>query len=149
MLGRDYADQDCGIARALERVGERWTLLIIRDALFRRSTRFSEFQRTLGIASNVLSSRLDSLVAGGLFELKDEPEGRRYLPTPRAWDLVPLLMAATDWGDRWERPGPITYVEGTSGRPVALRIVDAETGDAVAPETVAVRLREGVTGHGG
>ena len=55
MLGRDYTGQNCSIARTLELVGERWSLLIIRDALFAGLTRFSEFQRSLGIAPNVLA----------------------------------------------------------------------------------------------
>lgn len=141
MLGKSYEDQDCGIARALEQIGERWTLLIVRDALFRRSTRFSEFQRTLAIASNVLSSRLEHLVATQLFEARDEPEGRRYFPTQRAWDLVPVLIAATDWGEKWGRPGPIDYVERATGDAVELQLVHADSGKPVAPENIAVRLR--------
>ena len=66
MLGKTYDTQVCSIARSLEMVGERWSLLIIRDALFARVTRFGDFQHNLGIATNVLTSRLESFVAAGI-----------------------------------------------------------------------------------
>src|ERR671932_699481 len=66
MLGKAYDDEVCSIARALEVVGERWSLLILRNALFAGSTRYSDFQRSLGIASNILTARLDGFVEAGL-----------------------------------------------------------------------------------
>ena len=66
MLGKTYDTQVCSIARALEFVGERWSLLIIRDALFAGSTRYSDFQRSLGIATNILKDRLDGFVDTGI-----------------------------------------------------------------------------------
>ena len=66
VLGRTYDAEICSISRALEFVGERWSLLIIRDAAFAGTTRYSDFQRSLGIATNVLQNRLDSFVAAGL-----------------------------------------------------------------------------------
>ena len=68
MLGNTYDTQVCSIARALELVGERWTLLILRNALFAGSTRYRDFQRDLGIATNVLQDRLDGLVEDGIME---------------------------------------------------------------------------------
>ena len=68
MLGRTYDREICSAARALEVVGERWSLLIIRNAMFAGSTRFTEFQRELGVAPNILISRLDRFVAAGLME---------------------------------------------------------------------------------
>ena len=74
VLGRTYEGQNCSAARALEVVGERWSLLIMRDALFRGMTRFSDFQRSLGLASNVLAKRLDGFVENGLMEQRVHPE---------------------------------------------------------------------------
>ncbi|HZR94076.1 MAG TPA: helix-turn-helix domain-containing protein, partial [Gaiellaceae bacterium] len=80
MLKRDYEGQNCSIARALELVGERWTLLIVRDA-FLGLRRFDQFQDSLGIASNVLTSRLDRLVEAGVFErvrYQERPDRYEY-----------------------------------------------------------------------
>ena len=77
MLGRLYENQDCSAARALELVGERWSLLILRDAMFRGSTRFSEFQKSLGVATNILAKRLEGLVQGGLMERRPGPSASR------------------------------------------------------------------------
>ena len=77
MLGRYYPGQTCAAASALEVVGERWNLRILRDAFFRGHTRFSHFERSLRIAPNILSKRLESFLADGLMELRTEPGGSR------------------------------------------------------------------------
>ena len=77
MLGNTYETQVCSIARALELVGERWTLLILRNALFAGSTRYRDFQRALGIATNVLQDRLDGLVEDGIMERRPTVGDRR------------------------------------------------------------------------
>ena len=102
MLQRDYPDQVCSIARALEVVGERWTLLIMRDALL-GLTRFEEFQESLGIASNVLTNRLKLLSDEGLLERVPDPErpGRpKYVLTDKGTELGPALIVLMKWGDR-------------------------------------------------
>jgi DNA-binding HxlR family transcriptional regulator len=110
MLGRAYEKQNCSAARALEVVGERWSLLILRDALFRGITRFSDFERSLGIASNILATRLEEFVAAGLLDRRlrgDRDEAPHYVPTEKGLDLKPVIMALTAWGDRWAAPnGP-------------------------------------------
>ena len=108
MLGKTYDTQVCSIARSLELVGERWSLLIIRDALFARVSRFGDFQHNLGIASNVLSSRLESFVASGIME---RAEANEYLLTAKGRALAVSLMALTEWGDEWASPidPPILY----------------------------------------
>src|SRR5437867_12633855 len=86
VLGRTYEGQNCSAARALEVVGERWSLLIMRDALFRGMTRFSDFQRSLGLASNVLAKRLDGFVENGVMEQRVNPEHaeqQEYVPTDK------------------------------------------------------------------
>ncbi|AXB44308.1 HxlR family transcriptional regulator [Amycolatopsis albispora] len=113
MLGRTYDTQVCSAARALEAVGERWSLLIVRDVLFAGATRFADFQR-LGIATNVLAKRLDSLVDSGILERRPNPENPdrgTYAATRKGLDLAPVIIALTQWGDRWAAPDgpPIRY----------------------------------------
>jgi DNA-binding HxlR family transcriptional regulator len=102
MLQRDYPDQVCSIARSLEVIGERWTLLILRDALL-GMTRFEEFQESLGIASNVLTNRLKLLTEEGVLERvpDDERPGRpKYILTDKGTELGPALIMLMKWGDR-------------------------------------------------
>jgi len=97
-----FADMPCTIARTLEVVGEWWSLLIVRDA-FLGVTRFDDWQRRLGIARNVLASRLDHLVEDGIFERRlyqDNPPRHEYLLTDKGRDLAPVLRALRTWGDR-------------------------------------------------
>ena len=101
MLHRTYNDQDCSVARALEVVGERWTILILRDA-FLGIRRFDDFQRSLGVARNVLQTRLRRLVDEGLLERRryqERPLRHEYVLTPRGEDLWPVLLALMEWGD--------------------------------------------------
>jgi DNA-binding HxlR family transcriptional regulator len=102
MLGKDYLAQDCGLARALEVVGERWTLLIIRDAFY-GVRRYSEFREHLDIPKAVLSDRLAGLVEEGvLARLPDPDHGGRhfYELTPAGRELWPAVQALLAWGDR-------------------------------------------------
>ena len=99
MLPSDYSSQDCSIARTLEVLGERWTLLVIRDTT-RGIRRFDDFQRSLGIATNTLAKRLASLVDHGVLAKTDTG----YELTERGWDVSPILMVLTTWGDRHRSP---------------------------------------------
>src|SRR5262249_21056445 len=110
MLGRFYDNQDCSAARALELVGERWSLLILRDAMFRGYTRFSQFQKSLGLATNILAKRLEGFVAAGLMEHRQPGaagEQAEYLLTQKGLELKPVIIALTEWGDKWVQPGPV------------------------------------------
>ena len=107
MLGRDYAGQECSIARTLEIVGERWTLLVLRDALA-GTRRFDDFRAKLGIARNVLQTRLTRLVGEGVLERRlyhERPPRHEYLLTPAGRDLLPVLIALMRWGDVHRAPG--------------------------------------------
>lgn len=120
MLGRTYDDQNCSAARALELAGERWSLLVLRDAVFAGVTRFRDFQRRLGLAHNILATRLDSFVIAGLMERRrysDKPEHHEYLLTDKGLDLVRVIIALTAWGDRWAAPAgpPVIYEHGGCG----------------------------------
>jgi DNA-binding HxlR family transcriptional regulator len=115
VLGHLYEGEICSAARALEVVGERWSLLTLRNAMFAGMTRFTEFQRSLGVAPNVLAKRLGSLVDAGLFELRQDGT---YLLTEKGLDLKPAIIALTEWGDRWARD--------EMGRPVVYRHLDCD-----------------------
>jgi DNA-binding HxlR family transcriptional regulator len=114
MLNRDYSGQNCSIAGTLELIGERWTLLILRDA-FHRVRRFEDFQRRLGIARNVLSNRLQTLVDAGILERRlyqDHPARYEYRLTEKGIDLWPVLMALVHWGDKYvAENGPPIVIE--------------------------------------
>jgi DNA-binding HxlR family transcriptional regulator len=114
VLHNTYDGQVCSIARALEVIGERWTLLILRDA-FLGVRRFDDFQRSLGIARNVLNTRLQRLVDAGLLERRryqERPERFEYRLTERGIDLWPSIVALMQWGDR--------HLAGDDGPPVVL-----------------------------
>jgi DNA-binding HxlR family transcriptional regulator len=102
MLQRDYPGQVCSIARSLEVIGERWTLLILRDALL-GIERFEDFQESLGVASNVLTKRLKLLSDEGVLERGPDPERRgrpKYILTDKGRELGPALILLMKWGDR-------------------------------------------------
>jgi DNA-binding HxlR family transcriptional regulator len=103
MLKRSYEGQDCSIARALEVIGDRWTLLILRDTAF-GARRFDDLQRSLGVARNVLTMRLQRLCAEGLLErqlYQEHPPRYEYAQTQKARDLWPVLAALMHWGNRY------------------------------------------------
>lgn len=124
VLRNDYPGQVCSIAKALEVIGERWSLLIVRDVMNRRR-RFDELQKGLGIARNVLSARLQRLVDEDILERRpyqESPERYEYFLTEKGLDLWPALIALLAWGDR-HSPSP--------GGPPML-IVHKECGGAVS-----------------
>ena len=133
MLGNTYDTQVCSIARALELVGERWTLLILRNALFAGSTRYRDFQRSLGIATNVLQDRLDGLVEGGIMERRPSAAQAgvtEYVLTQKGRDFAPALVALTQWGDRWAAPDgpPILYRHTGCGSELGVELTCATHG---------------------
>jgi DNA-binding HxlR family transcriptional regulator len=134
MLGNRYDSQVCSIARALELIGERWSILILRNALFAGSTRYGEFQRSLGVATNVLQDRLDGFIEAGIMErhrYSEQPELYEYLLTEKGRDFAPALIALTQWGDKWAAPEgpPIRYRHATCGSPVTVEMRCDACGD--------------------
>lgn len=124
MRKRSFADINCPIAQTLELVGEWWTLLIIRNA-FCGMCRFDDFQRHLDISSNILSARLQRLVASGILLRQPAPDDGRaveYTLTDKGRALYPVLLALTQWGETWA-PHPdgarLQLHERASGQPVA------------------------------
>ena len=140
----------CSIARSLEIVGEWWTPLILRD-VFAGKRRFEEIQADLGIARNILSDRLSTLVEGGLLEKRryqESPDRYEYRLTEMGVDFMPVLIALVNWGDRWlaaPEGAPVRYRHrpadggephdaapvltcGTCGEPLSARNVRAHKG---------------------
>lgn len=114
MLGKEYEGQICSIARTLETIGERWTILVIRE-VFNGNRRFSEMQRSLGVARNVLTARLQRLIDEGILERRpysERPERYEYFLTQKGLDLWPVMISLMHWGDKHE-PLP-------GGRPVVV-----------------------------
>jgi len=130
VLRRDYSGQDCSIARSLELIGERWTLLVIRD-VFNGRRRFDELQASLGIARNVLSARLGRLVDEGILERRayqERPERYEYFLTEKGLDLWPVLISLLTWGDKHVTDGP-----------PPLAVVHKECGGAVNDRRICER----------
>ena len=127
MRRASFEDMNCSLARSLEVVGEWWTLLILRDCFFGVS-RFEAFQQRLGIARNVLSARLDTLVAHGVLErqLYDEARERYdYVLTPKGRALWPVLVTLRQWGDQWitgPEQAPVELLHTTCGEHVTARL---------------------------
>lgn len=108
----NFSDMACSIARTLEVIGERWSLLIVRDAFY-GVRRFDDFRRDLGVARNVLTDRLNALVEQGVFErqlYEERPPRYEYLLTEKGRELLPVILTMMRWGDRWESDGtpPVT-----------------------------------------
>jgi DNA-binding HxlR family transcriptional regulator len=123
---------ECGISAALEVVGERWSFLILRGA-FNGLHHFEEFQSNLGIARNILSNRLGRLVEHEILRRDPDPDDRRkvaYRLTDKGRDLLPVLLALRQWGERWVSglPSNPVLVDRLNRRPIAPITVCAEDG---------------------
>src|SRR5918997_3091370 len=120
MSPADFAAMDCSIARTLDAIGDRWSLLIIRDAFY-GVRRFDVFQKDLGVARNVLTDRLQKLVDKGVLERRqyeERPPRFEYRLTERGRDLVGVVLAMMRWGDRWTGGGdspPVTLTHLSCG----------------------------------
>jgi DNA-binding HxlR family transcriptional regulator len=145
MLGNAYDSQTCSIAAALEVVGERWSLLIVRD-VFLGLRRFDEIQADLGIARNVLHTRLAKLVERGVLEkhlYQERPARWEYRLTGKGLDLWPTVVSLMHWGDRYAAPaGPPVLLEhrGCGGAVDSHRICETCGARLSAPD---VRARRG------
>lgn len=138
MLKREYGGQVCSIARTLELVGDRWTLLVIRDVSL-GLTRFDQLVDSLGVASNVLTDRLNRLVAEGVLErvrYSERPERFEYRLTKMGGELRVPLLALMQWGDRHLADKPPRIARRRSDRsPVSVQLV-AKDGSVVGRDEV-------------
>ncbi|HKJ35193.1 MAG TPA: helix-turn-helix domain-containing protein [Solirubrobacterales bacterium] len=146
MLARDY-DLDCSIARTLELVGERWSLLVIRD-VFLGNRRFDEMQGSLGVARNVLANRLERLVDEGILERRmyqERPERHEYFLTEKGLDLWPILVAMIGFGDKHLTPDgrePVRIVHKDCGGPVNDRRICERCGAELSVRDTRAVTRE-------
>jgi DNA-binding HxlR family transcriptional regulator len=141
---RPFTDQNCSVAGALEIVGERWTLLIMREVLFGRR-RFGEIRRNIGIAPNILSDRLALLVEHGLLKRKlysEHPETYEYVPTRKGLELNSVIVALLQWGDKYAAPAagpPRVPVHTTCGHDAEPRLHCSHCGEAIGAAELVVR----------
>jgi DNA-binding HxlR family transcriptional regulator len=140
----DLSELNCSLARTLEVVGDWWTLLIVRDA-FLGVRRFGDFQRSLGIAKNILAVRLERLAASGILARRGPDRRPVYQLTERGRALLPAMVALMQWGDKWvSADKPPVLVTDAKGRPVAAVRLKGLDGD-VSAETVRFHPGPGAT----
>lgn len=141
----DATTERCSIARSLEVLGQKWSLLIVREATLRGRTRFADFRAALGVAPDVLTDRLARLVDAGILERRPyreagEREREEYVLAEAGHALLPVLASISAWGDAY-RPsgfGPAArYTDRRTGAPVRLAFIDADGGE-LTPGDVAV-----------
>ena len=138
---------ECPIARAVDEVGEGWTLLILREA-FKGAVTFSDFQDRLPIAPTTLTRRLEGLCRGHFFErtaYQTNPRRVRYELTEKALDLLPVLVALGSWGNRWLAPEGelLTVIDRESGEAMDVAVIDRKTSRPLRPGGVALRAGPG------
>ena len=132
----------CSVARTLSVIGDRWTLLVLRDA-FLRTRRFEDFQRQLGVTRHLLAGRLRKLVAAGILErvrYQEKPARYEYRLTEKGRDLYPVIVALLRWGDRWMADAagpPLTLVHKSCGHAMHPALVCPECGEPVGPRDVS------------
>jgi DNA-binding HxlR family transcriptional regulator len=137
MRRKSFGNMQCPIARSLERVGEWWSILILRDASL-GLTRFDEFQESLGIAPNILTRRLKALVEAGLLERRrytERPPRDEYVLTEAGRDFRPVLWALLAWGNRHFAPegASVVVIDSKTGAPADPVLVDRNSGRPLMP----------------
>jgi DNA-binding HxlR family transcriptional regulator len=149
MKSKSFAGMRCSIAGALELIGDRWALLLIRDLSLGLS-RYDELRASTGIPDATLAARLKHLTDAGIVErvrYQDRPPRAEYHLTRKGRDLWKVSVALREWGDRWDATGygkpSMEMVDRDSGRPLVLALVDAETGEPVPSERVQLRAGPG------
>ena len=141
MRWEEIDQQICSVARALAVVGDRWTLLVIRDA-FLGIRRFEDFRRNLGISRHRLADRLGKLVANGVLlkvRYQDKPARYEYRLTPRGVDLYPVLLTLAQWGNQWCDDGngpPVEYLHRSCGEKTHALLTCSECGEPLLPQQV-------------
>ncbi|MCF3947595.1 helix-turn-helix transcriptional regulator [Acidiphilium sp. AL] len=136
MQRKSFGTMQCPIARSLERVGEWWSILILRDA-FHGLTRFDQFQKSLDIAPNMLTRRLNALVESGLLERRlysEHPPRHDYVLTERGRDFSPILLALLAWGNKHFAPeGPsVVLLDRETGAEAQPMMIDKLSGKPLA-----------------
>ena len=147
MKTKSFSDMQCSIARSLEQVGSWWSLLIIRDAMM-GARRFKHFQKSLGIAKNTLADRLGQLAEAGILEKVHASSGSafdEYVLTQRGRELAPVMIALSQWGDKWvpHEMGPSTEViDAATGERLPLVWPRRENGKPMSLGDISMRRSE-------
>jgi len=142
--GKNMNAQPCPVARSLDLIGDRWTLLVVRDA-FDGVRRFSDFQRHLGVARNILSERLRRLVDAGILATQpasDSSAYQEYVLTEQGKALFPVVVALRQWGERHlfaEHEPHSELVEKRTGKPLAFMAPQTTDGREVSADETEVR----------
>jgi DNA-binding HxlR family transcriptional regulator len=148
MKRHSFESMNCSLAQSLELIGEWWTLLIIREAMWGTS-RFDDFHARLGIARNVLAARLVKLEEVGILSRSVSADNARifdYKLTPKGWDLFTAVVALMQWGDRWihhKRGAPIAFFDKESGLAIQELAVRNGKGHALTPDCIDIRAGPG------
>lgn len=137
-------DEPCPVARSVDLIGDRWSLLIVRDA-FDGMRRFSDFQRSLGVARNILSDRLRRLLDAGVLEMRAASDGtayQEYVLTARGESLFPVVVALRQWGEQYlferdERHSVL--LDKNTGKPIPRMTPRAKDGSVLLPASTVVR----------
>lgn len=138
------------VGHILDIIGEGWSILIIREAFF-GTRRFEEFQGRLGIARNILTSRLKNLCANEILDRVPVKEGARrheYVLTRKGKEMMPILIALTQWGDKWVfGPGkePVVFLDREDGQPISRIQVYSAKGEVLRPRDIRVKAGPGAT----
>ena len=138
------------VGHILDIIGEGWSILIIREA-FLGTRRFEEFQSRLGIARNILTARLKKLCANQILDRVPVKEGAKrheYVLTRKGKDMMPLLVALTQWGDRWVfgvDNEPVIFRDRENGQPIAPVKVFSSRGEALRPRDIMISAGPGAT----
>lgn len=138
------------VGHVLEIIGEGWSILIIREA-FLGTRRFEEFQGRLGIARNILTARLKKLCANQILDRVPVKEGAKrheYILTRKGKDMMPLLVALTQWGDKWvfgENNEPVIFLDRECGQPISPVQVYSARGEALRPRDIMISAGPGAT----
>ena len=138
----------CSVARTLSVIGDRWTLLVLRDA-FLRTRRFEDFQRQLGVTRHLLADRLRKLVAAGILEkvrYQEKPARYEYRLTEKGLELHPVIVSLLRWGDRWmadESGPPLTLRHKGCGHIMHPTLVCPECKEPVGPRDLTASLQRG------
>lgn len=142
-----HRESICGVARPLDAIGDWWSLLIVRDA-FDGARRFGEFQKSLGLAKNILSARLRNLVAHGIMDTVPASDGsayQEYVLTEKGRGLFPLLVALRQWGEEFffaPDEKHVLLVDKKTGLPVRKLELRAQNGRVLSAEDTAVQMPE-------
>ncbi|MDR3436595.1 helix-turn-helix domain-containing protein [Telmatospirillum sp.] len=147
-----HKDSGCGVARPLDAIGDRWSLLIVRDA-FDGLRRFGEFQKDLGLAKNILAARLRNLVAHGIMDTIPTSDGspyQEYVLTEKGRGLFPLLVALRQWGEDFffePNEAHVLLVDRKNGLPLRKLELRAQDGRILGAEDTIVRSPPDSTGN--